>query len=334
MRKTCNGKRQLTKHRKGSEQCQHVYWGEQNQAKPCVNQDFGLLFETEKDLEYHLRYHCRNHENPFGNLTRTGHIDRRTLRGYGIHHADIQLLHNKILFGRRTMTWNCMECNYQRDTYEWKQVYGHVMATHCYTSSKPNGRWNIPTDEQYKDPIKNQLPSNCNPAGKFELLIEQIHYNEDEAEKKDMRNMRGKYNERGNIICHLGKHPETTTTGPTICPYCPFTFKNIAKLKIHIRNGRCSNMKEKITPKIWDDIKQANPNALDHQQPNNIQPNQPKRRPEIPHISFYQMDLMIGRIQEVEDSDPKQWQCVTCGRKKTQPRCNQKPHVVYSLRNN
>ena len=94
-----------------------------------INQDCGQLFETEKDLDYHLRYRCKKPENSFFDLTRTGHIDRRTLNGYGIHPEGSQLFHNKILFGRHSTTWNCMISNYQRDTYEWKQVYGHVMAT-------------------------------------------------------------------------------------------------------------------------------------------------------------------------------------------------------------
>jgi len=105
------------------------------------------------------------------------------LRGYGIQPGDIQLLRNKIRFGRHATTWNFTVCNYQRDTCEWRQVYGHVMATHCYTSRKPNGRWNITTKEQYKGPTKNQLPKNCNPAAKFELQIERIYYNGAETVK-------------------------------------------------------------------------------------------------------------------------------------------------------
>jgi len=157
-------------------------------------------------LEHHLRYHCKNPENPSDGITRNGHIDRRTLHGYGIHPGDIQLFRNKILFDRHTMTWKCMVCNYQRDTYEWKHVYGHVMATHGYTSRKPNGRWNIPTEEQYNGPVKNQLPKNCNPSAKFELQINRIYFNEQATTKWTCAIFGGKYNERGNIIGHLGKN--------------------------------------------------------------------------------------------------------------------------------
>ena len=147
-----NGKAQLPKHRKNSPGRQQDSRGELNQNKKCPNEGCNMEFETIKDLEFHMRYRCGNEPNPFINTTRPGHLDRRTLHGYGIPPGDIPLFGDKILFGRTQMTWNCMICGYKGNQYERRQVYGHVRATHCYESRKPNGRWNIPSGAQFKEP--------------------------------------------------------------------------------------------------------------------------------------------------------------------------------------
>ena len=44
-----------------SARCQLYYWGEVNQMELCIATGCERIFETEKDLERHLRYHCGNH---------------------------------------------------------------------------------------------------------------------------------------------------------------------------------------------------------------------------------------------------------------------------------
>ena len=61
----CNGKTELAKHRKNSIDCQQEYWDGINEKEICTNDGCGELFETSKDLEYHMRYHCGNEPNPY-----------------------------------------------------------------------------------------------------------------------------------------------------------------------------------------------------------------------------------------------------------------------------
>ena len=159
---TCNkirfGKAQLTKRRKTTDTCSPLYWIELTQHKHCPNCD--SYFETELDIENHTRYHCGNPDSLFQNNLRDGKIDRRTHHGFGIPPEDIQLFHKMILFGKCTLTWNCLICKYQSNRNNWHQVYGHVRAEHCYKSREPNERWNIPIHEQNKTKEKKQNARN------------------------------------------------------------------------------------------------------------------------------------------------------------------------------
>ena len=312
----CNGKSQLTKHRKNTETCKEAYWNDINQMKKCTNQNCDRTFLTEKDLEYHMRYHCGNELNPFRNYTQEWHIDRRTLYGYGIHPEDIRLFHDKIFFDRLSMTWNCLECGYQRDKYEWRQVYGHVRSTHCYKSREQNERWNIPMDIQ--PPVQKSANQKKITAIQFEQQTQRIYQDEDidDGLKWVCSRCGEKYEEDDPIIGHLGKkHPETTT-GSTECPYCPLTFSNIANLKIHIREQRCPNRRGEITPQTWTDIVNLNPKSLDEPNASRYTERNPnrQRRPKRPKPPQIPVDLLMGRISQTEQQT---WRCEIC--QKTKP---------------
>ena len=56
-------------------------------------------------------------------------IYRRTHYGFGMPPEDLQLFHKKIRCDRTTMTWNCLQCTFQRARYNWSQVYGEIRAS-------------------------------------------------------------------------------------------------------------------------------------------------------------------------------------------------------------
>ena len=106
------------------------------------------VFGDGKGPEYHLRYPCGNEPNAYASTTRHGWFDRTAPYGYGIPSGDIHLFKGKILFGRHDVAWNLLICNFTRNAYEWRKVYSHVRAMRRYARGIPNGRWDIPPDEQ------------------------------------------------------------------------------------------------------------------------------------------------------------------------------------------
>ena len=164
------GKSQLTKHRKSNEQCAILYWAEQNTRKQFPIEDCLQTSATERDLANRIRYHCGNPGNILRNAERGGGVDRRTHYGFGIPSGDIKMFRNKMPIDRATMTWNFLQCTYQRYRLYWNQVYGHIGASHCYPSRQPGERWNIPYREQYENrrqKYKNDLPKRPLTASKF-----------------------------------------------------------------------------------------------------------------------------------------------------------------------
>ena len=130
----CNGMAQLTKHRKNTNECKEQYWAEIKNKKTRANQGCGKIFNTIRDLENHQKYHCGIHINPFVNEHEDGKVDRRTAHGFGIPQEDQITFQGMIMYDHTNKTWNCLICNFQRNQYQWKQVYSHVRAQHCYTS--------------------------------------------------------------------------------------------------------------------------------------------------------------------------------------------------------
>ena len=211
-----------------------MYWGEINQSKRCPDEGCYEEFETLKDLECHIRYHCGNEPNPFTNTTRPGNLDRRTLHGYGIPPEDIKLFGNKILFGRTQMTWNCMICGYKGNQYEWRQVYGHVRATHCYESRIPNERWNIPLEEQHKTSKKKEQIS----AIHLEILLGRIREKQGEGDKIwECIQCEESYRAEKEIFGHIGKKTSRNNNRQSNLPI------------LLPRPGKCSKPKNSYTEK-------------------------------------------------------------------------------------
>ena len=134
------------------------------------------IFNSARDLEHHMGFHFENPINPFQNNQPEGEIGRRTPHGFGIPPEGLRAFREKILFDRTNMTWNCALCNFSRNGYQRKQVFGNVRAQRCYTSRKSNERWNIPIGEQYHDPYNQQLPKNIEPLTEFALNIGHVVY--------------------------------------------------------------------------------------------------------------------------------------------------------------
>ena len=267
--------------------------------KPCANVGRDGIFETTRDLEYHMRYHCGNEPNPYHPETRMGNINRKTLYGHGIPPTDVQQCKGLIYFDRLKMTWNCTKCQYAMGVYEWRQVYSHVRAVHGYTSRVPNERWNMPFGEQYKPESQEQEHSIVNPAMKMEIQMQSViiqEYNNQPEWKCCQCDER--YKTSRQIAGHIGKKRPEANAGTTSCPYCPMSFSNLANLKIHIRGTGCPNRHGNITPETWKDITKQNPILYNIRQMNIDKRNKPKPK----RISIFEtLEVQFGRIRKTED---------------------------------
>ena len=138
----------------------------------------GLIFKTHQDREKHEKFHCGNPESAYNNNSEPGIIDRRTPYGFGIPKTDMRYFNENVLFNANTQSWNFLNCDYTRDKYQWYQVFGHVAATHGYTSRIPNERWGIQIQDKYQQPEENpgiNLPGNLKPYMREEINNRRIH---------------------------------------------------------------------------------------------------------------------------------------------------------------
>ena len=109
------------------------------------------IFATHADMTKHMDYHCNQEENAYRNNCEEGIINRRTPYGFGVPNIDKRLFGGKAFFDVLAQTWNCLICNFARDKYQRRQVFGHIAATHGYTSRIPNERWVIPIEDKYQE---------------------------------------------------------------------------------------------------------------------------------------------------------------------------------------
>jgi len=146
--KICYSTGWLTTHRKHNPACIAEYQRELEQMKICTNNECGKIFATHNDMIKHREYHCEQEENKYHNHSADGVIDRRAPFGFGIPNNNKRIFGDKADFNATTQTWNCLICNFKRGKYQRYQVFGHIAATHGYTSRIPNERWGIPIDEK------------------------------------------------------------------------------------------------------------------------------------------------------------------------------------------
>ena len=140
-------------HRKQNERSAAEYIEELGRMKMRTNQGRGLLFKTTQDMVRHMKYHWWDKEIPYKRNPENSNnkvIDGRTYHGLGIPKAEMVKFNNKSMFNAETQKWQCIVYKYQRDRYQRYQVFGHIAATHWYTSRILNTRWNIPLQDRYK----------------------------------------------------------------------------------------------------------------------------------------------------------------------------------------
>ena len=99
----------------------------------------------------------RKRRKPFNCRIQPGEVKRNTIHGFGIPKGDLQAFRGEIFFDKTLLTWKCTTRNYKGNAYHRHLVYGNVKSQHCYESRIPNERWNIPIDQQYKEPVGEQL---------------------------------------------------------------------------------------------------------------------------------------------------------------------------------
>ena len=137
-----------------------------------ISPNCNKLFETENDLWNHLRYRCGNPESEFRQITREGEIDRRTHHGFVLPPEDVHLVNNKMFPERAELTWNFLICNYKKDRRSWHQVFGHIRATHCHESRRPNERLGIPLHEQEEKDGNNKKSELT--SIQFDVIIQRV----------------------------------------------------------------------------------------------------------------------------------------------------------------
>jgi len=123
----CSGQSELTKHRQNSSQCQDQYWVDMHAIGICINEGFGKLANTIKDLERYMRYHCGDRPNTFRNnlLIRPG---------------DVRAFNGVFWSARSNVTRNCTLCNYSRGNTDGAMFRARKGATLLPIEE---GRWAI-----------------------------------------------------------------------------------------------------------------------------------------------------------------------------------------------
>ena len=88
------------------------------------------------------------------------------------------MFNEKAFFGKTTQTWKCLIRNYERDKNQRCQVFGHIAATHGYTSREPNERWGIAiqgkynvTAEPVEQPVENEEMANKSEPQNYQIQI-------------------------------------------------------------------------------------------------------------------------------------------------------------------
>jgi len=169
----------------------------------CPNQGCEQLFNTDGDLERHMRYHCGNNGNPFNCQNRPEEVRRNTLHGFGIPKRRFTSISGGIFFNETLLTWNRTICDFARNEYQCHQVYGHVKAKQWYESRIQNGRWNIPFGQQYKKPPDIQLPKNIPAAIQFSVNTDKIRLLSIEPEIWECTQCDTQKNNARNLLIHV-----------------------------------------------------------------------------------------------------------------------------------
>ena len=121
-------------------------------------------------------------------------------------------------------------------------MYGHVKAQQSHTSRIPNGRWNMPSQQHYKDHLTSQLPKNMQPATHFAINTNQIKIISTEPELWDCAHLCAEQGNVRNLLIHDARKRPGTSKLDIKFHYCPFAFRNIGYVKIHLRNQTCPNI--------------------------------------------------------------------------------------------